>query len=393
LHIEKSNFTNQILKTMRKFTLRMSAVLVFLAMGTFAMAQEIITVTPENATAWDEITLTLDVSMSCPAEALYMADSVMMHSGVTLDGTGWSNAVAFDGMGVNGQYPKLMRLGTGFQGGISMTPANATAWDEITITFDANVSCPAEALLAADSVMMHSGLTIDDAGWSNPVAFNEMGVNGQQPKYMSNEDGTWSFTFVPAEFYGAEEGTNVQGINLVFNGGAWDAGEGKAFNPENPEECVDFYLPFGGGADMYKWAITFIPAEFYGLEEGADVTAINCVFNGGAWDAGEAKAFDPENPELCTDFLLALGNVGINETPGMVSYKLYPNPVGNQLTIDNIGDVNKIEVYNVIGELVKSVNNLSTNGVTIGTSNLTSGVYFVTFHNESGVQTSKFVKN
>ena len=39
MHIEKSNFTNQILKTMRKFTLRISALLMFLAMGSFAMAQ------------------------------------------------------------------------------------------------------------------------------------------------------------------------------------------------------------------------------------------------------------------------------------------------------------------------------------------------------------------
>jgi hypothetical protein len=378
---------------MRKFTLRMSAVLMFLAMGTFAMAQEIITVTPENATAWDEITLTLDVSMSCPAEALYMADSVMMHSGVTLDGASWSNVVAFDAMGINGQYPKFMRLGTGFQGGISMSPASATAWDEITITLDANVSCPADALLAADSVMMHSGVTIDDAGWSNVVAFDAMGVNGQQPKYMSNGDGTWSFTFVPADFYGLTEGANVQGINLVFNGGAWDAGEGKAFDPANSEQCVDFYIPFGGGADMYKWAMTFIPADFSGLEEGADVTAINCVFNGGAWDAGEAKDWDPENPDACIDFTVPLGGVGINETPGKVNYNLYPNPVGNQLTIDNIGDVNKIEVYNVIGEMVKSVNSLPSTGITINTSDLTSGVYFVTFHNESGVQTTKFVKN
>ena len=240
---------------MKKFTLRISTLLMFLAMGTYVMAQmpAAITVTPENATAWDEITLTLDAKQSCPEGALYEADSVMMHSGITIDGAVWQNVITFDGLG----------------------------------------------------------------------------VNGQQPKLISNGDSTWS--------------------------------------------------------------ITFIPAVFYGVEEGTLVTAINCVFNAGDWSLGEGKDFDPENPDACIDFTVPLGGVGIHEND-MSAFSMYPNPVGDELTIENIGNVTLIEVFNIIGEKVKTVN-VSSGVVTINTGDLNSGVYFVAFHNESSVQTTKFIKN
>ena len=75
------------------------------------MNAQILTLEPANATAADEITLTLDVKLSCPDSALFEADSVMFHGGVTLDGAAWSNVVAFDGMGVNGMSPKFIHNG------------------------------------------------------------------------------------------------------------------------------------------------------------------------------------------------------------------------------------------------------------------------------------------
>jgi hypothetical protein len=241
---------------MKKFTLRISTLLMFLFMGTYLMAQmpAAITITPDNATAWDELTLTLDARLACYENApLFDVDSVMMHSGVTIDGNVWQNVVAFDGLG----------------------------------------------------------------------------VNGQAPKFTSNGDSTWSMTFVPA--------------------------------------------------------------EFYGLEEGTLVTAINCVFNAGDWAVADGRDFDPDNPEACTDFFIPLGNVGIHES-NISSFTMYPNPVENELTIENMENVNMIEVFNIIGEKVITVD-VSTTAVTINTSNLNSGVYFVAFHNESGVQTTKFIKN
>lgn len=369
---------------MKKF-LSLIAVLLFSA-SIYAQMPEAISIEPTNATAFEELTLTLDISKSCPDYALIHADSVMIHSGVTIDGAGWQNVVEFNGQGVNGQYAKLVRLGPAIPKAITIN--NATAFEEIIITLDAKKSCPDSALFNADSVMMHSGVNIDGAAWQNVVEFNGFGVNGQQPKLVNNGDSTWSITLIPSEFYGIDAGAVVTEINCVFNAGSWDAGEGKDFDELG--ECTDFVLPLGQ-PDAFKWAFTYVPADYYGIDAGVDVTAINCVFNAGDWAAGEGKDFN--ELEECTDFLIPLGASGIGENFSVSKYNIYPNPVENKLNITNIDDVSKIEIFNMIGGKVKSFENFSSNEIVVNTSELSSGIYFIAFHNNAGVQTTKFVKN
>ena len=376
---------------MRKFTLRITALLMFLAMGTFVMAQNdtVLTIIPQDGTAWDEITIILDANLSCPDSSLFEADSVMMHSGVTINGTVWSIVVEFDGEGANGQKPKLEPYYDKMPAAITITPEYATAWDEITLTLNTKLSCPDSSLFEADSVMMHSGVTIDGAVWQNEVAFNTLGANGQQPKLIDNGDSTWSITYIPAEFYGIEAGAEVSQICCVFNAGSWEAGEGKDFDDEG--NCTDFYIPLDFENNR-KWAITFTPADFFGIETGTVVDGMECVFNAGSWEAGEGKAHDPDNPGECMNFVIPFSSVGIGEYPE-VTFKLYPNPVDNILTIEKLDGANKIEVYNAIGKLVKTVDKISTPVVTINTANLTRGIYFVTVHNNGVFQSTKFIKN
>jgi hypothetical protein len=368
---------------MKKFTFTF---LLTFAFGAFLMAQMpvAITIEPADATAFDEITLTLDANESCPAEALFGAGKVMMHSGVTLDGAAWSNVVAFDGMGANGQYPELLPVMGALPPAISMSPRYAKATDTITITLDTRLSCPMDALYGADSVMIHSGVTVDGAGWSNVIGFDGMGANGQYPKMTNNGDSTWSITIVPAAFYGVETG-EVTAINAVFNNGSWDA-EGKDFDEEGG--CVDFTIPLATGYE-HTWSITFVPAEFYGIEEGSDVTHIDGVFNGGAWDLGEAKDFDVDMN--CVDFKIPFGIDGINDA-NAVSFRMYPNPVENTLNIENLINADQIAIYNVVGERVISIDNIPTQTLSIETNNLTEGMYLISVSSNGNVETTKFIK-
>lgn len=125
---------------------------------------------------------------------------------------------------------------------ISISPAGATVNDEITLTLDTRLSCPEGDLLGADSVMMHSGVTINGDDWQNVIDFNALGQNGQQPKLIPNGDSTWSITFTPAAFYGTG-GANVTQICCVFNAGDWSAGEGKDYDAGG--SCIDFFIPIG----------------------------------------------------------------------------------------------------------------------------------------------------
>lgn len=378
---------------MKRFTLIFSAVLMFVLIGIRVNAQQppAIMITPEDATAFDELTLTLDAKLSCPDSALFGAGVVKMHSGVTLDGATWQNVVAFDGLGLNGQSTDLIPVMGALPLAISMTPRYATVNDSITLTLDAKKSCPDSALFNADSVMMHSGITIDGAAWSNVVEFNGTGANGVKPKFTDNGDSTWSFTYVPADFYGVTTGV-VTAINCVFNAGDWALGEGKDFNPDGSGSCVDFLIPLATEY-QHTWSITFTPADFYGIAAGTYVPAINCVFNAGDWALGEGKDFNPDGSGSCVDFIVSLQPFGIGENQANDAVRFYPNPVNDQLTIEILKPANRIEIYNMIGELVESVENISSPEIIVNTENYAPGIYFISVDNQGNTSSTKFLKN
>ncbi len=210
---------------------------------------------------------------------------------------------------------------------ISIDPPTATAFDELTLTLDVTLSCPDSALFEADSVMMHGGATVDGNAWSNVVAFDAFGANGQQPKLMNNGDSTWSITFIPSEYFGIAAGAEVSAIDCVFNAGDWAAGEGKDFDLDN--NCIDFKIPL----------------ELLGIAN---------IFDG--------------------------------------SFSMYPNPVENQITIENQNAFNKVEIFSVTGQRVILMDNVSTANITINTEDLQSGMYFITMHENNSIKTAKFIK-
>jgi hypothetical protein len=71
--------------------------------------------------------------------------------------------------------------------------------------------------------------------------------------------------------------------------------------------------------------------------------------------------------------------------------KMYPNPVKNTLTIDANSAINRVSVYNVLGQEVMKVSPKS-NTVTLQTNELQKGVYMVTTEIDGKTSTSKVVK-
>ena len=96
--------------------------------------------------------------------------------------------------------------------------------------------------------------------------------------------------------------------------------------------------------------------------------------------------------EDCEDFRVPMGYEGIFSNKETHVFELYPNPVGNILNLSNLKDVNKVDVFDINGRLVitKDVNTLQ---ISINTSQLTDGVYIISYHTSNGVLTSKFVKD
>ena len=127
---------------------------------------------------------------------------------------------------------------------ISIYPADATAFDTLTLTFDPAQACFQNGTLeGSQSVAMHSGVSfIDGTDWNNVVAFDAQGVNGQSTQLTDNGDGTFSITYVPADFYGIPGGSIVTQICVVFNNGNNWNNDGRDFNSAGTS-CIDFFIP------------------------------------------------------------------------------------------------------------------------------------------------------
>lgn len=116
-----------------------------------------------------------------------------------------------------------------------------------------------------------------------------------------------------------------------------------------------------------------------------------------SWDGGE-WAGDP-NRTITIDAT----TTAVNDKWGLIlgipsvatpTFTAYPNPVRDHLVIDNLENAKRIEIFNVIGQKVKEVNEIYGSKVNIQTSDLSNGIYVVSVYgeNNSAVKSIKFVK-
>lgn len=84
-----------------------------------------------------------------------------------------------------------------------------------------------------------------------------------------------------------------------------------------------------------------------------------------------------------------ISNVGVNNISVKNLYTIYPNPsTGNVLVKCFDVEINKIEVYNNIGQIIKHIN-VSNRPKTININNLNNGNYFIKVYSTKGVGVNK----
>lgn len=85
-----------------------------------------------------------------------------------------------------------------------------------------------------------------------------------------------------------------------------------------------------------------------------------------------------------------LASLGIKEIESN-NLKIYPNPVKDKISISNSADIEKIELYDLIGQKIFT-NSFLTNKITIDLTNYKSGVYLLKIFSEGKVYANKVIK-
>lgn len=120
-------------------------------------------------------------------------------------------------------------------------------------------------------------------------------------------------------------------------------------------------------------------------------------FSGFAFDVASIRfAFassDTNSFGIKTPAYLAIDNVSTQNVAGLNSklaanYQMYPNPVVDVLTIN--GGNGQIRIVNAFGQVVFEVEHNSTSKIDV--SELSSGVYFVSLMDETGIRTQQLIK-
>ena len=132
-----------------------------------------------------------------------------------------------------------------------------------------------------------------------------------------------------------------------------------------------------------QWnAVDLSLSELKTLLPTADFTKVKQV---GFWDV--SGTFYIDNIYFYDD-----SSTGLNETNSANSIRFYPNPIKNQLTINSRSEIKKIEIRNLTGQLIQSLNTSSFEK-SIDMSDFSSGNYLVSVIFISGqIHTQRVVK-
>lgn len=307
--------------------------------------------TSSTATAIDaSMSATLNAGSFLPTSAgVYVLEYIIASSEADVDMNNDTLYASFEITDVeyardNGSITGSYGIGAGATGylGTTFTIVNAVEMDSVLIA----LSKVGTDAVAGDGVGDSTRVTIFNMAAGLPNA-----IIGESPVYV----------FTPSDTLGLVVSTHV--INAIGGG--------------------DLMLTPGD----YFFAVTEYQTNV-GMAYSEDIFTANRSFaswTGQAWTAVEAFGATFAKSMVIRPIFEG-DNSGLSEND-LNAFEMYPNPTTGDLTITSEAVVEKVEIFNMLGELVQveKVNSFSV-------ANLPSGVYVVELHTSKGVSTSRLVK-
>ena len=213
-----------------------------------------------------------------------------------------------------------------------------------------------------------------DPGLSSTLIFEEIDFSGAE---------SGSLTFTHAHAQRTNENDELEVLASIDCGATWTvvySKVGSNLSTANPISASRFY------PQINQWVDNTVDLTAYAGE-----SEVLIAFRGNS-QGGNALYVDDINVETIfvgTENVVALENV-----------KLFPNPTTTgkglnvEITLDETENMD-IRVMNSLGQVVEVLNTATLNAgqhnFNVNTTNLTPGIYFVTFSNEGEVTTERFV--
>ena len=127
-------------------------------------------------------------------------------------------------------------------------------------------------------------------------------------------------------------------------------------------------------------------SEFFGLGTNTIIDSIKVT-----WLSGTVDIFTNTSANQTLNIVEGSSTVLSTNNFDITNITLYPNPAEDILKVSSNINMNKIQIYNTLGQLISSKDNNGLEG-SINTSNYLSGVYYISITTDSGDITKKFIK-
>lgn len=162
--------------------------------------------------------------------------------------------------------------------------------------------------------------------------------------------------------------------------------------PENVWVKLAFKYNYADGTIEFSGfnadnSVLFAPIVFDGLAPQTAVAEID--FMTANFAANNTASSNSLFDNLSVEFVG--GTAGVEEVTA-AKLSVFPNPAADVINVANVEGLNGIQIVDLNGRTVKSVNFNSVSEATVNVSDLTAGIYMMNIATEKGTSTQKIVK-
>ncbi len=225
---------------------------------------------------------------------------------------------------------------------------------------------------------------------------------------------SWESSFEPVSYYSSNvdlSGSGNNGSDGFVMSGSYSNALGTALTPDNWLITPALVIPSNGAT--LTWAVSAVDAnyaeEYYEvmLSTSLNPSSFTSVFNEtlqiNEWEqrsvsisgnyAGQNVYVAFRNYNTSNIFLMKVDDINVTAGVGVDNHEtttsIYPNPAKNVLNITSNENINRVEVFNMMGQMVGSYDANDTY-TQINTTAFANGVYTVKIETENGTTTRKF---